>query len=68
MALFAEKFLEPLSNEGESGPIIWSWKPYNSDAAAIYASGANTQTRASTYANERDDRDDDDRPNEGRHH
>jgi len=68
MSMFAERFLEPLSNESANGPIIWSWRPYNPEVEAIYASGGNTQTRSSTYANERDDRDDDDRPNEGRHH
>ena len=41
------------------------WTPANEDATKIYATGANTSSHQSTYAAEKDDRSDSDRPNEG---
>ena len=64
MNVFAAKFLETPSND-----VIetddWIWEPANPDAKKIYASGASTNTNQSTYAAEKDDRSDSDRPNEG---
>lgn len=65
---FGEQFLEPLSRDGIPVDAVWSWTPAGEDIKAIYASGGNTTSRSSTYANEKDDRSDDDRPNEGRFH
>jgi hypothetical protein len=65
MKVFAEQFLE--ANEAAVAVPLdqWSWKPRSSSAADIYASGAKTATRASTYADDRDNNSDSDRPNEG---
>lgn len=65
MKVFASNFLEAPSPDCTAPIADWSWTPANLDATKIYGSGANTQTRASTYAAEKDNRDDDDRPNEG---
>lgn len=65
MRVFASRFLEKPSSECSLSVKDWGWKPENPDATQVYGSGANTQTRASTYAAEKDNRDDDDRPNEG---
>jgi hypothetical protein len=65
--MFGERFLEPLP-KGDLDQITWAWEPNNPDAKAVYASGGNTISRSSTYAAEKDDREDDDRPNEGRFH
>ncbi len=43
----------------------WAWKPENSEAQRIYGSGMSTKSRESTYAAEKDSREDSDRPNEG---
>jgi len=64
MKVFAVKFLEVPSND-EIGESQWKWEPANPDAQKIYASGASTSTSQSTYAAEKDDRSDSDRPNEG---
>lgn len=64
MKVFAEKFLEAPSND-EIIVENWSWIPANPDAQKIYASGASTSTSQSTYAAEKDNRADSDRPNEG---
>ena len=65
MKVFASKYLESPSSDATASPNDWSWNPSNPDFNKIYGSGANTQTRSSTYAAEKDNRDDDDRPNEG---
>lgn len=64
MKVFAFKFLE-LSTQSELPNNEWTWVPANSKAQDIYASGASTNTRSSTYAAEKDNRSDNDRPNEG---
>lgn len=43
----------------------WTWTPKDEEVRRIYASGANTRTQTSTYAAEKDNRSDSDRPNEG---
>ena len=64
MKVFSQKFLETPSAD-TIGTDEWSWEPVNSDVKEIYASGASTNTNQSTYAAEKDDRSDSDRPNEG---
>ncbi len=64
MKVFASRFLEP-STKSNIGECEWTWEPNNRDVCKIYGSGANTNTRESTYAAEKDDRSDHDRPNEG---
>lgn len=66
MKVFATKFLEAPSNDqiNDNG-VEWNWTPSNPDAQKIYGSGASTNTNQSTYAAEKDDRADSDRPNEG---
>ncbi|MDM5101418.1 hypothetical protein [Aeromonas salmonicida] len=64
MKVFATKFLEVPSND-EIIQDEWNWTPANPDAQKIYGSGASTSTQQSTYAAEKDDRSDSDRPNEG---
>jgi hypothetical protein len=64
MKVFATKFLEsPTGNLIQDTP--WVWVPVNRKAQEIYASGASTNSRESTYAAEKDSRSDTDRPNEG---
>lgn len=65
MKVFASQFLEPLSKETVLGLDKWIWQPHNKEIAKIYASGHKTATRSSTYAAEKDDNADTDRPNEG---
>lgn len=65
MKVFASKFLESPSKDTVSKDDKWSWKPENEEICEIYASGAATSTNASTYAAEKDNRSDSDRPNEG---
>lgn len=65
MKVFAAKFLELPQNEKLKDPNFWSWEPHNKDMKKIYASGAKTATRSSTYASEKDNESDTDRPNEG---
>lgn len=43
----------------------WTWEPFCENAAVVFGSGAATSTQQSTYADERDDRSDTDRPDEG---
>jgi hypothetical protein len=64
MRVFASKYLESPSRD-ELEEVIWTWTPANREATEIYASGAPTNTKQSTYAAERDNRSDNDRPNEG---
>ena len=64
MKVFSTRFFEPPSSDTTEPVEKWSWIPEN-NVDKIYGSGANTSTRSSTYAAEKDNRDDDDRPNEG---
>ena len=64
MNVFATKFLESPS-ESSLKDTVWAWTPNNRQAQEIYASGASTSSRESTYAAEKDNRSDNDRPNEG---
>ena len=64
MKVFATQFLVPMKNEVPQDEK-WSWQPANDSIKDIYASGANTSSRQSTYAAETDDRSDMDKPNEG---
>lgn len=61
--VFAAHFLETMRID-ESIKGEWKWEPAN-DIKDIYASGAPTSTQQSTYAGEKDNRTDSDRPNEG---
>ena len=65
MKVFASKYLETMSSDNVSQDSQWSWTPADKDALRIYATGASTSSRQSTYAAEKDDRSDSDRPNEG---
>lgn len=65
MKVFASKFLESVQETKAESLTDWSWEPANKDIKEIYASGAKTATRASTYASEKDNEADTDRPNEG---
>ncbi|WP_336688656.1 MULTISPECIES: hypothetical protein [unclassified Chryseobacterium] len=65
MKVFASKFLELPQSEKIKNPVKWNWEPFNKDIKQIYASGAKTATRSSTYASEKDNESDVDRPNEG---
>jgi len=64
--VFASKFLEPISSNTTTEKKDWTWTPENEEIVDLYASGGNTRSRQSTYASEKDDRSDDDRPNEGK--
>lgn len=64
MKVFATKFLEPMSNNTVSVEE-WTWTPNGENAQQVYACGASTSSRQSTYAAEKDNRSDSDRPNEG---
>lgn len=65
MNVFGIKFLEPMQKDGELKDQQWSWTPKGENASQIYASGNCTRSRSSTYAAETDNRQDEDRPNEG---
>ena len=64
MKVFAERYLEEMKYTNTPPVSEWDWKPV--DSHQIYASGAPTSTQESTYAAEKDNRSDSDRPNEGR--
>jgi hypothetical protein len=64
MKVFAERYLEEMKFTETPPTSEWDWEP--TDVHHIYASGANTKSRESTYADDRDNRNDEDRPNEGR--
>jgi hypothetical protein len=64
MKVFAERYLEEMKFTETPPTSEWDWNPV--DVNHIYASGANTNTSSSTYAAEKDNRSDSDRPNEGR--
>jgi hypothetical protein len=66
MKVFASSYLEKFSSDKVSNEKDWKWSPEGGEKAKeIYASGANTSSNQSTYAAEKDDRSDSDRPNEG---
>jgi hypothetical protein len=65
MKVFSTTFLEPMVQESQVPISQWKWEPANPDMKAIYASGAKTATRQTTYAAEKDNESDTDRPNEG---
>lgn len=65
MKVFASSYLEGFSSDKVDEEKEWNWTPEGKEANRIYASGANTTSRQSTYAQEKDDRSDSDRPNEG---
>ncbi|WP_391117810.1 hypothetical protein [Psychrobacillus sp. L3] len=65
MKVFATRFLEKPSTDEKINVSDWSWTPANSEAIDIYASGNATYSRQSTYAAEKNDRSDCDRPKEG---
>lgn len=65
MKVFALKFLEPMQIDETVDQQGWVWRPVSENPVRIYGSGNNTKTRSSTYAAETDNRQDDDRPNEG---
>ncbi|EID0698774.1 hypothetical protein [Vibrio parahaemolyticus] len=64
MKVFATQFLEAPSSD-RIKEDSWTWTPENPDAKDIYGSGASTSSNQSTYAAEKDNRADSDRPNEG---
>ncbi|WP_336485571.1 hypothetical protein [Methylobacterium nigriterrae] len=65
MAVFGMRFMEKMQANSVVNTEGWAWKPKSSDAIRVYASGNSTKSRESTYAAEKDDRADEDRPNEG---
>jgi len=65
MKVFSTNYLENLSVEQVLPSDQWNWNPANPDIDKIYASGSKTATRQSTYATEKDNEADSDRPNEG---
>lgn len=65
MKAFAKKYLERMESQTVQ-PEDWEWTPAGGQKSLdVYASGNNTKSRESTYASEKDDRSDEDRPNEG---
>jgi hypothetical protein len=65
MNVFGLRFLEPMGSVEEVDQTNWTWRPASTGALKIYASGNSTRSRESTYAAETDNRQDEDRPNEG---
>lgn len=65
MKVFGLRFLEPMQSDAEVGGVGWTWSPAKADSIKVYASGNSTRSRESTYAAEKDNRQDEDRPNEG---
>ncbi len=65
MSVFGERFLERMQSNAEVSPESWAWQPESQGVKRIYASGNSTHSRESTYAAEKDNRADEDRPNEG---
>ena len=65
MNVFGLNFLEKMESEQKVDVSNWAWKPENSEAQRIYGSCMSTKSRESTYAAEKDSREDSDRPNEG---
>jgi len=65
MNVFGLNYLEKMQSEQNVDVSTWAWKPENDEAKRIYGSGISTKSRESTYAAEKDNREDSDRPNEG---
>lgn len=65
MNVFGLRFMERMESDQEVDQDDWTWRPASQHAFRIYASGNSTRSRESTYAAERDNRTDEDRPNEG---
>jgi hypothetical protein len=65
MAVFGVRYLEAMQSDHIASTEGWSWEPQSSSSKRIYASGNSTRSRESTYAAEKDNREDEDRPNEG---
>jgi len=65
MKVFGLKYLEKMVPEETVVQADWTWSPASKDAMRIYGSGNSTRSRESTYAAEKDNRQDEDRPNEG---
>lgn len=65
MSVFGVNYLESVQENQITDNSKWSWSPSNPDMKEIYASGNKTATRSSTYAAEKDNESDADRPNEG---
>ena len=65
MNVFGLKFLEPMESDRVADPSQWAWTPASADAVRVYGSGNSTKSQESTYAAEKDNRHDEDRPNEG---
>lgn len=67
MRTFAANYFEPMEPGKVNQSQDWNWTPAKpkSEIEEIWASGAPTKTQQSTYASEKDERGDDDRPNEG---
>lgn len=65
MNVFGKNYLESVQENQVKNNSNWNWKPFNPNMQEIYASGSKTATRQSTYAAEKDNESDSDRPNEG---
>ena len=65
MKVFASNYLESFSSDQMDKDEKWNWTPEDEEIEKIYASGNNTSSNTSTYAAEKDNRSDKDRPNEG---
>lgn len=65
MKVFSSKYLESFNDSTANSPEKWTWEPYDASVPEIYATGNLTSSRESTYAGEKDNRSDHDRPNEG---
>lgn len=65
MKVFASRFLEKPAPDHVDSSAKWSWRPASEEVTRVYASGNSTSSRESTYAAEKDERADHDRPNEG---
>ena len=65
MNVFGQNFLESVQENQVIDSSKWNWTPTNPDIKEIYASGSKTASRSSTYAGEKDNEADTDRPNEG---
>ncbi len=65
MIVFGLNYLESVQESQITDSSKWVWTPHNPNIKEIYASGSKTATRSSTYAAEKDNESDSDRPNEG---
>lgn len=65
MKVFGLRYLEKMQPNEVVEVKDWNWTPASGDAYRIYGSGNSTSSRESTYAAEKDNRQDEDRPNEG---